>query len=183
MYYLLLVFIFNQASSQNPHGVCMIITPAGYEFQPSDASIQLLSTRSLPSMLRCAQACTSTSGCRTFDYDTSGSSRCRLYEGDQNTGQTIPSVSTSVVGTVSITSQPFSAFDQTPCSTHCNNDPYLSCSTNNTCQCAARTYWDGSVCSLQKLIGASCTDNTQCRGDLGFVCLQFFQCGREYSRF
>ena len=182
MYFALLLSLVVTAQSEDLRGVRMTITPAGYQFQPNDASVQLLSTRSLSSSIRCARACISTLGCRTFDYDRSSSGRCRLYEADQTTGQTIASVSASIVGSVSLTSQQFTSFNQTPCSTHCSNDPYLSCSTNNTCQCAARTYWDGSMCRPQKLIGASCIGNNECRSDLGFVCLQFFQCGREYQR-
>ena len=182
MYYALLLSLIVTAHSKDLRSVRMAITPTGYEFQPSDASVQLLSTPLVSSPIRCARACVLTLGCRTFDYDRAGAGRCRLYEADQSTGQTISSGSTSIVGSVSLTHQQFTSFNQTPCSTFCSNDPYLSCSSNNTCQCAARTYWDGSMCRPQKLIGASCTGDNECRSDLGFVCLQFFQCGREYHR-
>ena len=178
--YVLLTFVLSTADSRDLRNVRMTITPAGFEFSPNDASVQLLDTRFVSSTIRCVRACLSTFGCRTFDYDRSSSGRCRLYEADQTTGLTVPSVSPSIVGSVSLNSQQFSSRNQAPCSTYCSNDPYLSCGTNNTCQCAGRTYWDGSLCRLQKLIGASCTIDMQCRGDLGLVCLPFSQCGREY---
>ena len=179
MHYLLLILLSVCIESQEVRDARKTMTPAGYEFRPKYSSIQSLGTRSVSSTIRCARACLLTLGCRTFDYDKSGAGRCRLYEADQTNGQNVASSATSIVGSVSITQQQFSSFNRTPCSTYCTNHLYLSCNTNNTCQCAARTYWDGSVCQLQKFTGASCTKNEQCRGDLGYVCLQFFQCGRE----
>ena len=180
MHYLLLLLLVIPIHTQTVYNAYMTMTPAGYEFQPKNASLQFLTTRYVSSSLRCAQACVSTLSCRTFDYDSSGSSRCRLYEADQTTGENIPSVSSSLVGSLSLTDQQFTSFNQNPCSTYCDNNLYLSCGANDTCQCAARTYWDGSVCQLQKFIGTSCLSDSECRGDLGLVCLQFFQCGREY---
>ena len=178
--YVLLASLLLTADARDLRGVRMTITPTGYEYQPNDASVQLLSTRFVSSTIRCARACASTFGCRTFDYDRSGSNRCRLYEADQTTGQTTVSASPSIVGSVFLTSQQFTSFNRTPCSTYCSNDAYLSCSTNNACQCAAHAYWDGSMCQPQKLTGAPCTIDNECRSDLGFVCLQFFQCGRKH---
>ena len=180
MHYLLLVQILSSINAQSVRDAYMTLTSPGYEFQPINASVQLLSTRYATSSLRCAHACVSTLGCRTFDYDRSNSSRCRLYEADQITGKSIPSVSSSIVGSMLITSKQFTSFNRTPCNTHCSGNSYLSCNANDTCVCATQTYWDGAVCQLQKLTGASCTTNSECRGDLSLVCLQFFQCGREY---
>ena len=180
MYYLLLALLVRLIHAQNMRATHMNLTSPGYEFQPTNASVQLLSTRHVSSSLRCARACASTSGCRTFDYDSSASRRCRLYEADQTTGVSIPSVSSSIVGSMSITSQQFTSLNRTPCSTYCSDSRYLACGANNTCQCAARTYWDGSVCQLQRLTGRACSSDGECRSDLGLVCLQFFQCGCEY---
>ena len=180
MHCLLLLLFIASLHSQTLRDARLMMTPSGYEFRPEDESVQTLDTRSVSSTIRCARACVSTPGCRTFDYDKSGAGRCRLYEADQTTGQTVGSSSASVVGSVSISQQQFTSFNRTPCSTYCTNHLYLSCNTNNTCQCAARTYWDGSVCRPQKLLGAPCTGDKECRSDLGFLCLQFFQCGREY---
>ena len=182
MHSLLLVLLIRSILAQNIRDAHMTVTTEGYGFQPSNASVQLLATRSLSTFVECAQACLSTSGCRTFDHDRSASGRCRLYEADQTTGKNIPSASSSIVGSMSITSQQFTSFNRTPCSTHCNNHPYLSCDANDTCRCAAGAYWDGSVCRLQKLTGPSCIKNGECRSDLGLVCLQFFQCGRKCHR-
>ena len=180
MYCLLFALILIRSiDAQDTHAAYMILTPSGYEFQPANATVQLLSTRYTSSTIRCAQACASTSGCRTFDYDRSGSGRCRLYEADQTTGTTIPSTFSSIVGSMSITHEQFTSFNRTPCSTYCSGHPYLSCNANDTCQCPAGAYWDGYVCRFQKLTGPSCTKNSECRSDLGLTCLQFFQCGRE----
>ena len=179
---LLLVLLISSIHAQNVRDGHMTMTAGGYEFQPNNASVQLLTTCYRSTAIRCAQACLSTLGCRTFDYDSSGSRRCRLYEADQTTGKNIPSTASSIVGAMSITSQQFTSFSRTPCSTYCSGNPYLSCNNNDTCQCAAGAYWDGSVCRLQKLTGPTCTTNSECRSDLGLVCLQFFQCGREYHR-
>ena len=183
MHHLLLLLIMNPLHAQNARQAYITMTPAGYEFQPSNPSVQLLSTRYVTSSIRCSQACLSTLGCRTLDYDQSGSGRCRLYEADQTTGTTILSASPSIVGSMLITSKQFSSFNRTPCSTYCSGNPYLSCDVNDTCLCAAGSYWDGSVCQLQKLTGPPCLSDSQCRGDLGLVCLQFFQCGRKYHSY
>ena len=182
MYYLLLVLLLRAIHTQRVYDTYITLTSSGYEFQPENVSIQLLSTLYVPSSTDCARLCALTVGCRTFDHDRANPSRCRLYEADQTSGQNIPSTSLSIVGSVSITSQQFTSFNRAPCSTYCSVNPYLSCDANDTCQCAARTYWDGSVCRPQKLTGPSCSNDKECRSDLGLVCLQFFQCGREYHR-
>ena len=182
MYCFLLLLFLRSLYAQRAYDVYMTMTPAGYEFQPENASVQLISTLYAPSSLQCAQACASSLGCQTFDYDSYGVHRCRLYQADQSTGKNIPSAPSSIVGSISITSQQFTSFNRTPCSTYCSGNPYLSCDANDTCQCAARTYWDGSICRPQKVTGPSCTTNSECRSDLGLVCLQFFQCGRKCHR-
>ena len=182
MYYLLLALI-HSIHAQHIYDAYMSMMPAGYEFQPVNVSVQLLTTCYLSSFLRCARACALTPGCRTCDFDSSGSNRCRLYEADQTTGRIIASPSSLLVGSVSLTNQQFNFFNQTPCNPYCSDNLNLACNANDTCQCPARTYWDGSMCRLQKFTGASCSSDSECRGDLDFVCLQFFQCGREYCRY
>ena len=90
MHYLLLLLLVIPIHTQTVYNAYMTMTPAGYEFQPKNESLQRLTTCYVSSSLRCAQACVSTLSCRTFDYDSSGSSRCRLYEADQTTGENIP---------------------------------------------------------------------------------------------
>lgn len=150
----------------------MTITAAGYEFRPVDISKQLLDTTYASTRKRCARVCALTEGYRTFDFNSSISDLCRLFEGDQTTGEIISSSSlTSIVGSISITSSLFSAF---------GNTPYLLSNINNTCQCRSYTYWDGTMCQLKQFTGASCTANNQCLTDLNLTCLQFFKSGRKY---
>ncbi len=182
MYYLFILLLINSVHSQNVFNALMTLTTTGHEFQPINMSVQLLNTIYVSTYLRCAEACAQTGGCRTFDYDSSLLGRCRLFEADLTTGQIISSSSsTSIVGSILITNNMFASFGYTPCSTNCGNSPYLSCNINNTCQCEGHTYWNGKTCDLQKFTGASCSVNNECRVDLNLSCLQFFECGREYS--
>ena len=181
MYHLIFLLLIKSIYSQDLLKTRMTITAAGYEFQPVDISKQLLDTTSVSTRMRCARVCALTEGCRIFDFNSSILGLCRLFEGDQTTGEIISSSSlTSIVGSISITSSLFSAFGNTPCNNYCRNNPYLSCNINNTCQCRGYTYWDETMCQLNKFTGTSCTANNQCRTDLNLTCLQFFKCGRKY---
>jgi hypothetical protein len=182
MYYLFILLLVNTIYSQDLFNTRMTLTPTGHEFQPMNMSVQLLNTVYVSTRIRCAKACVQIGDCRTFDYDSSLSGRCRLFEADLTTGQIISSSSsTSIVGSTLITNDMFVSFGNTPCNFNCKNSPYLSCNINNTCQCEGHTYWNGTTCDLQKFTGASCSVNNECRVDLNLTCLQFFQCGREYS--
>jgi hypothetical protein len=74
----------------------------------------------------------------------------------------------------------FKAYGQ-PCSA-CSDNRYLAC-VNRSCHCLPHTYWTGFKCAPQLLLGAHCTEASQCRTDLNYTCLQFFQCGRKCRSF
>jgi hypothetical protein len=95
-----------------------------------------------------------------------------LFEGDSTTGSIISSSSsTSVVGTVRISSTLYSSTYDQPCQA-CQQDRYEVCSTNtSTCQCPDHTYWNGSVCALQLFENETCGQVNSCRSDLNLSCL------------
>jgi hypothetical protein len=95
-----------------------------------------------------------------------------LFEGDSTTGSIISSSSsTSVVGTVSISSTLYSSTYNQPCES-CEQNRYEVCSTNtSTCQCPDHTYWNGSVCALQLFENETCGQANSCRSDLNLSCL------------
>ncbi len=142
----------------------------GMEFQPNN-NIQLISVQTIQTKIRCSTACNQLSTCRIFDYDLV-SKRCRLFEGDSTTGSIISSSSsTSVVGTVRISSTLYSSTYNQPCQA-CQQNRYEVCSTNtNTCQCPDHTYWNGSVCALQLFENETCGQVNSCRSDLNLSCL------------
>lgn len=133
-------------------------------------SIQLLSVMMSESVNDCASACSRLTHCRTFDYDSS-SLQCRLFEADSITGAILPSASpTSVVGSVEITPDLYSAMHDQPCAA-CAGSRDEVCSTNtNTCQCPPRTYWNGQICRLQLFENDTCTQADACRSDLNLTC-------------
>ena len=90
------------------------------------------------------------------------------------------SSSQSRVGSIKVRSEQFIYRGQ-PCS-FCQGSRYLTC-MNNTCQCPAHTFFDGTLCQSQKLLGADCNNNTECRLDQNYTCLPRQQCGRKYQYF
>jgi hypothetical protein len=153
------------------------ISSPGLLFSPLDQQALFLAGVDVSSLFLCAQQCHCTGPCRIFDYD-SHSSRCRLYQGDFTTmGQVISSASPwSRVGWKKILPEQFLSIGQ-PCST-CPGSRYLRC-TNDSWQCHWYTYFDGSICQSQKLLGQPCQNTSECRSDLKYTCLSTMQCGRE----
>jgi hypothetical protein len=145
-------------------------TSMGLKYQPNN-NAQLISTQSIQTKLLCSAACNQLSSCRILDYD-SVSKQCRLFEGDSTTGSIIPSSSsTSVVGTVRVSSNLYSSVHNQPCQS-CQQNRYEVCSTNtSTCQCPPHTYWNGSVCVLQLFQNETCGQLNSCRSDLNLSCL------------
>jgi hypothetical protein len=156
----------------------MKLTSMGFEYQPQN-SIQLIATKTIQTKILCSMACNQLTSCRTFDYDLV-SQRCRLFEGDSTTGSIISSSSsTSVVGTVYISSNLYSSVHNQPCQI-CQQNRYVVCSTNtgscqwssntSSCQCPPNTYWNGFVCALQLFLNDSCGPLDVCRSDLNLTC-------------
>jgi hypothetical protein len=150
---------------------------SGLEFAPLDEDALLLASYLFSNDKQCIYACHSNYFCRIFDYD-SVSYRCRLFEGDLGTTGSIiiSNSSTSVVGQIELYPEFFSAYGA-PCSA-CVESRYLTC-INSACACLRHTYWTGSICASQNLRGGQCVSSNQCRADLNYTCLQFFQCGRK----
>jgi hypothetical protein len=94
-----------------------------------------------------------------------------LFEGDSTTGSIISSPSsTSLVGTVRITSTLYSSIHNQSCEL-CQENRYVVCSINtSTCQCPQHTYWNGSVCTLQLFENDTCEQWDSCRSDLNLTC-------------
>jgi hypothetical protein len=150
----------------------------GFEFSPVDEQALLLSNITGNSIFSCTRLCHSTETCRIFDFNAQ-SLRCRLFEGNIATMGSIvaSSSSQSYVGSIQINADQFVYHGQ-PCSS-CLRSRYLTC-LNNTCQCQSHTYFDGSICQSQKLLGDGCSNSTECRSDLNYTCLPRQQCGRKY---
>jgi hypothetical protein len=138
----------------------------------------LLADTTAESVSSCAQLCHSTAPCRIFDLDDQ-SHRCRIFEGNIATMGSIvaSSSSQSYVGSIQLNADQFVYHGQ-PCSS-CPGSRYLTC-VNSTCQCQPHTYFDGSICQSQTLLGSGCSNNTECRSDLNYTCLPRQQCGRKY---
>jgi hypothetical protein len=145
-------------------------TSMGLEYQPNN-TVELLATKSIQTKLLCSAQCNQLTTCRILDYDTV-SKRCRLFEGDLTTGSIISSSSTtSVVGTVQISSNLYSSVYNQSCQ-FCQQNRYETCSTDtNTCQCPDHTYWNGLVCALQLFENETCGQLNSCRSDLNLSCL------------
>jgi hypothetical protein len=141
----------------------------GLEYQPNN-NVQLISINSIQTKLLCSAQCNQLTTCRIFNYDTV-SKRCRLFEGDLTTGSIILSSSTtSVVGTVQISSNLYSSVYNQSCQ-FCQQNRYETCSINaSTCQCPGHTYWNGSVCALQLFENETCGQLNSCRSDLNLTC-------------
>ena len=89
----------------------------------------------------------------------------------------VSSFNKSRVGSIKLNSNHFTNRGQS-CSL-CQGSRYLTC-INGTCQCPTHTYFDGSICQSQKLIGGNCNNSMECRTDLNYTCLPRMQCGRKY---
>ena len=155
------------------------LSPFGFEFQPR-TNIQLLSTASTLTRLRCSALCNQFPSCRTFDYD-SVSQRCRLFEGDASTGASlVSSSSTSVVGTVRLLPSLYLPTHNQWCST-CEQSRYEICSNDtNRCQCPTHSYWNGKICALALFENSTCTQVDACRADLNLTCPA--NCYGEFQR-
>ncbi|CAF1375072.1 unnamed protein product [Adineta steineri] len=151
------------------------VSNLGLEFSPADEQALLLLDTTARSLLNCAQMCEMIARCRTFNYDIQ-IKHCRLYQGDiDSTGEVVPSVSSqSVCGSIKLIMENFADYGG-PCSI-CDGSRYLTC-INLTCQCQPNTFFNGSMCRSQKLIGGGCTSDNQCRNDLNLKCLLNNQCG------
>ena len=156
----------------------MAFSSSGFEFFPVDTAALLLYENTVDSIITCAQDCHSSKQCRIFDFDNQ-SHRCRIFEGDIVTmGSIVASLSPhSYVGFIELDLEYF-AYQGHPCS-FCEGSRYLTC-INSTCQCQPHTIFDGSICRSQKLLGAECINDTECRVDLNYTCLPRQQCGRKY---
>ncbi|CAF1196847.1 unnamed protein product [Adineta steineri] len=148
---------------------------SGVEFSPKDINAIFLQEMRVDSTYNCARTCHLMALCRTFDFDIA-SNRCRIFQGDSaTTGSIIPSSSLhSIIGSIALEPIQFTSYGQ-PCSL-CQDSRYLQC-INSTCQCQPNTYFDGSICRSQKLLGDVCINETDCRIDRNYTCLPRLQCG------
>ena len=177
-------FIFVLAESQNiplSWQSSTNLSSSGFEFSPMNEQALLLSITTTNSIINCVRLCHSTAQCRILDFDAQ-SHRCRLFQGNIRTmGSIVISSSLqSRVGSIKLSPEYFLNYGQ-PCSS-CQGSRYLTCE-NGSCQCPMHTYFDGSICQSQKLLGDDCDNSTECRIDLNYTCLPRMQCGRKYRSF
>ncbi|UJR08959.1 hypothetical protein I4U23_013211 [Adineta vaga] len=153
----------------------MNLSASGKKFFSENEQVLLVSNISTNSSIECLQACHANVYCRVFDYDGE-TNQCRLFEGDVNSMGIIdvPSSLLSIVGWIQLKKEAFISRGW-PCH-FCVYERNLIC-RNSTCQCLARTYFDGSICRSQKLLGDQCTSETDCRNDVNLTCLSRKQCG------
>lgn len=146
----------------------------GLEFSPFDP-LALVFETTTNTILACANTCNTMAQCRTMNYNPD-TAECRLYKGDMDsTGLVVPSTSPrSTCASVILAAEDFLAYGQA-CS-YCQDSRYLRC-LNFTCQCQLHHYFDGRICRSQKFNGSACTDDIQCRNDMGLICLSYIQCG------
>jgi hypothetical protein len=154
------------------------VSAAGLMFSPVDEQALFLMEASARSSMRCALLCHSTPTCRIFDFDDQ-SRRCRIFEGDIGTmGCLVSSISPqSRVGSLKYSAAYFAHRGQ-PCS-FCEHSRYLTC-VSGTCQCYPHSFFDGSLCQSQKLMGAACNTTAECRTDLNYTCPPSMTCARKY---
>ncbi|CAF4103803.1 unnamed protein product [Adineta steineri] len=114
----------------------IVYYPIGTQYSPVNQAAQLLSTTITNSLKACAIACNQNVLCRIAEYDTSASGQCRLFEGDiDTTGSIITLPSQSRVGVVQISASLFSQHGFS-CGTSCQENRYLTCHNDSTCQYA-----------------------------------------------
>ncbi|CAF1467839.1 unnamed protein product [Adineta ricciae] len=183
-YLLLIYFIITitqkfAQSDPNLRESSFYLSQIGLEFLPSNEQALFLVNTTASSTITCAQKCMTTKYCRTFNYDIQ-TKYCRLYQGDVDTTGLIISSSPSsqsLYGSVQLNIKDFLNYGYA-CSM-CDNNRYMKC-INNSCQCEMNTYYDGSICRSQKLDGALCQNNIECRNDLNLKCLMNIECGYNY---
>ncbi|CAF3985976.1 unnamed protein product [Adineta steineri] len=153
----------------------MNLSSPGFQFSPVNYQALFLSQINTKSLFSCAQTCHSNGNCRIFDFDDQ-SLLCRLFQGNIITmGSIVPSSSSqSRVGSRKYNAEQFINHGQS-CSL-CEGSRYMRC-INNTCHCEIHTYFDGTICQSQKLLGDVCMNSTECRHDLNYTCLPRQQCG------
>jgi hypothetical protein len=154
------------------------ISSSGFQFSPVNEQALLMFEVTVNSLISCFATCFSSAPCCIFDFDGQ-SHRCRIFQGNITTMGSIvaSSSSQSRVGTIELGSQQFVNHGQ-PCPL-CHRSRYLTC-MNSTCQCPTHTFFDGTICQSQKLLGAGCIHNIECRLDLNYACLSSQQCGGKY---
>lgn len=180
-YILILMLAYQGENLDTSFNSQWTLSSPGFIFKPKDESLLFISQTLTESRLKCIYSCHSTTRCRIFEYDIS-SGRCRLFEGDLQTMDELAvdaSYPQSIVGYIELDLKWFDAYGQS--CTACQQSRYLSC-VNDRCQCPSRTYFDGSVCRSQKLLGSRCIDSKECRQDLNHTCLPREQCGRKSFR-
>lgn len=153
------------------------LSSIGSHFSPLDEPALLLLKTNSNTLLSCTQLCHLNIQCRIFDYD-SQSHQCRLFRGDLATMGSIVSSSNSSVGSIQIRSEQYVNYDQS-CS-ECLESRYLQC-VNGSCQCPLYTFFDGSICQSEKILGSDCNSSSECRTDLNYICLPRMQCARKFS--
>ena len=177
----LFLYVFVPLQPQNISFGCQSLTvlfDLGFEFSPDDMLALLMYESTANSKLACVRECHSNGLCRIFDFDGQ-SGRCRIFEGDVLTMGSIVASSSpqSYVGYIEVGPEQF-AYQGHPCS-FCEGSRYLTC-IESICQCQPHTFFDGSICRSQKLLGSTCTNEMECRVDLNYTCLPRQQCGRKY---
>ncbi|CAF0780857.1 unnamed protein product [Adineta steineri] len=166
-------------TNENSWQAFIDLSNVGLEFSPFDEQALLLSETTTDLVVNCAQICLTIVECRIFNFDIQ-TKHCRLYEGDiDTTGSIITSVSSqSICGSFQMTMNDFVDYGR-PCSM-CDHNRYLIC-INSSCQCQSHTYFDGSICRSQKLNGARCGSDVECRNDINLTCLMNIECGYNHT--
>ena len=143
-------------------------------FQPANPVEFLQKIKNVHSIMQCYTQCNFNVQCRTFVYK-SGAQECSLYEGSIDSGSVVTAANelSSIVGGLVYTPELFISYGQT-CD-QCASSRYLHC-LNNTCQCMAHTFWNGTMCLNQVYYGDRCVTDLWCRtADLSLTCLS--DCG------
>jgi hypothetical protein len=153
------------------------LSSSGFQFSPVDEQALLLFGITTNSLISCTRMCHSTGCCRIFDYDGQ-SDWCRLFEGDIVTMGSIIASSSSQSRVGSIKFNPVQFVNHGQSCSFCQGSRYLTC-LNGTCQCQPHTFFNGSICQSQKLLGSDCNNSIECRSDLNYTCLPRKQCGRK----
>ncbi|CAF1465873.1 unnamed protein product [Adineta ricciae] len=151
------------------------LSNVGFRFRPVNYQALILAEVTSKSLFTCVRTCHSTSGCRILDYDDQ-SKWCRLFEGNIATMGSIENSSSSQMRVGSRKFSPQQFINRGQSCSFCQGSRYLQC-LNNTCQCQQNTYFDGTMCQSQKLLGAPCYNASECRQDLNYTCLARQQCG------
>ena len=181
-HWIVLCLVVKESQLENVQNVYQSLTKladVGLEFSPVDFEGIFLLETTTQSWTSCVELCHWTVECRIFDYNDQ-LARCRLFEGNLATMGFIVSSSSasSRLGSIQLRPEDFKNEGQS-CS-YCKQSRNLICITD-ACQCRKHTYFDGSICQSQKLLGFNCSNNYECRLDLNYTCLSRGKCGRKYS--